>query len=96
MNSEQALQKELSEALEKSSVQEAAISRSVAGIYDTITHPSVIIKECIRDLAADKDLRSDVGKLAVHALARGFTGSKTKGGFLARIIPPVISFFFRK
>jgi len=96
MSREKELQEELAKAIGLRKQKEEAISKSVSEIYHTVTHPAKIMKDCVRDLAADKDLRSDIGKLAVHALANTFTSAKTKTGLLARIVPPVINFFFRK
>ena len=96
MSREKALQEELAKAMDLRTQKEAEISKSVSEIYYTVTHPAKIIKDCIRDLASDKDLRSDIGKLALHALANKFTSSKTKTGFISRIVPSVINFFFRK
>jgi hypothetical protein len=96
MSSEKALKEELSEALEKRTALEAAMAASVGEIYHTVTHPGKIIKQCVRELASDKDLYADLGRLALHAVTTGITGSKSKPGLFSRIALSLVNYFSKK
>jgi hypothetical protein len=96
MSSEKLLREELSKAIERKNAIEIAMAASIGEIYHTVTHPSKIIKDCIKDLASDKSLHADLGKLALHAVTRGITGPQTKTGLLSRIALSLVNYFTKK
>src|SRR5687768_4875351 len=54
------------------------IVSGATAIYQTIIHPAPLIKRCVRALAADRDFRGDLLRLATHWLTRFFTRSKIR------------------